>query len=161
MALTETRPSVVPGRRPPYSLEAEQTVLGALLLDASSWDGLAGLLEHDDFYDPRHRLLFRTIVRLHNENQVTDLITLSDLLRRTDQLEEGGGLDYLTALVENSPGAANVRAYAVVVRENSMLRGLIRASGEILESVYDHGEESIANCAGSGRAESLFRCPAE
>ncbi len=143
-ARPERGPDSVPGRSPPYSLEAEQAVLGALLLGASAWDRVAGLLEDGDFYDPRHRLVFRTIAVLHQEHQVTDLITLSDRLRGGDQLEEGGGLDYLAALVENAPEGTNIRAHALVVRENSVRRALIEAGGGILESAYNTGGRSMA-----------------
>jgi replicative DNA helicase len=121
---------------PPQSVEAEQSVLGGLLLDNQSWDRIADILTADDFYRREHRLIFNAIAALCEESSPADVVTVSEWLERSGELEHAGGLAYLGSLANNTPSAANIVAYAAIVRENSVMRELVRAAGEISSSAY-------------------------
>jgi len=121
---------------PPQSIEAEQSVLGGLMLDNTAWDIVADLIDEDDFYRKDNRLIFQAIKRLANNNEPFDAVTLSDRLGNTNDLENAGGLTYLGTLVKNTPTAANIRTYATIVRERAVLRELIQAVNEIGGKVY-------------------------
>ncbi|HVC37170.1 MAG TPA: replicative DNA helicase [Gammaproteobacteria bacterium] len=123
-------------RVPPHSVEAEQAVLGGLMLDNATWEQVADRLREEDFYRQDHRLLFRAISELTGSNSPFDAVTLSEWLQSRSQLEQAGGLAYLATLVRDTPTAANVRAYADIVRERSVLRQLIRVGGELAEAAY-------------------------
>jgi hypothetical protein len=123
-------------RVPPHSLEAEQAVLGGLLLDNSAWDGVADRLHADDFYRRDHQLIFGGIAELAARSEPADAVTVAEYLAAKGLGEETGGLVYLGSLARDTPTAANVRAYAEIVRERSQLRQLIRVSGEIAASAY-------------------------
>jgi len=116
---------------PPHSLEAEQSTLGGLLLDNRAWHELAGQLREEDFYLRRHRLVWRAIGELLRREQPCDFVTVAEHLRQRGELEEAGGLAGLGALAVDTPSAANVRAYAAIVRERAALRGLIAAGQDI------------------------------
>ena len=124
-------------RAPPHSLEAEQSVLGGLMLDNATWDQVADRLDESDFYRNDHRLIFRAIRRLAENSKPFDLLTLAEWLEDNNQLEEAGGFAYLGVLARDTPSAANVRAYADIVRERAIRRELIRTSTEIADSAYD------------------------
>ena len=134
---TRKDPAAEALRTPPHSLEAEQAVLGGLMLDNTTWDQVADRLGESDFYRNDHRLLFRAIRRLAENGKPFDLLTLAEWLEDNNQLEEAGGFAYLGVLVRDTPSAANVRAYADIVRERAIRRELIRASTEIADSAYD------------------------
>jgi replicative DNA helicase len=121
---------------PPQSVEAEQSVLGGLLLDNQSWDRIADILTADDFYRREHRLAFNAIAALCEESSPADVVTVSEWLERSGELEHAGGLAYLGSLANNTPSAANIVAYAAIVRENSVMRELVRAAGEIGSAAY-------------------------
>ncbi|BAW79713.1 replicative DNA helicase [Candidatus Nitrosoglobus terrae] len=121
---------------PPHSVEAEQSVLGGLLLDNKAWDQIGDLLRPDDFYRQDHRLLFQSISELIEQSQPCDVITLSEQLKNKQLLEGAGNLAYITSLARNTPTAANIKAYADVVRERSILRQLIRVGTDIANSAY-------------------------
>ncbi|MBF0219774.1 MAG: replicative DNA helicase [Gammaproteobacteria bacterium] len=121
---------------PPHSIDAEQSVLGGLMLDNSAWDRVADAVSEVDFYRYDHRLLFRGISRLADENSPFDAITLSDWLVNQGLIHEVGGIGYLSELASNSLGAANIKSYAAIVRERSILRQLIQATNEIADSAY-------------------------
>ncbi len=123
-------------RVPPHSVEAEQAVLGGLMLDNATWEQVADRLREEDFYRQDHRLLFRAISELTDSNSPFDAVTLSEWLQSRSQLEQAGGLTYLATLARDTPTAANVRAYADIVRERSVLRQLIRVGGELAEAAY-------------------------
>jgi replicative DNA helicase len=127
---------------PPQSIDAEQSVLGGLLLDNQRWDAIADRIGVDDFYRREHRLIFSAISALCNENNPADVITVSERLDQTGDLEGAGGLAYLGALANNTPSAANVPAYANIVRERSILRQLLSTAAEISEIAYSPGERS-------------------
>jgi replicative DNA helicase len=123
-------------KTPPYSIEAEQSVLGGLMLDNRCWNDLADQVTADDFYREDHQLIFRAIAELVNNNRPCDFVTLSEHLRQREQLELAGGLAYLGTLANDTPSAANVIAYAQIVRERSVLRSLVAAGGEIADLAY-------------------------
>jgi replicative DNA helicase len=122
---------------PPHSVEAEQAVLGALMLDNVAWDSVADVLSPDDFYRHDHRLVFEAIAELAGRNQPCDAVTLSDFLERKGSLEEVGGLAYLGTLARDTASAANVRAYAQLVRERAVLRQLISVGNAIAGSAFN------------------------
>ena len=122
---------------PPHSIEAEQAVLGGVLLDNGAWEKIADSVSAADFYRKNHRLIFEAINALDNDGQPFDLVTVAEWLESRQQLDDADGLTYLTALVENTPGSSNVKAYADIVRKRSVLRQLIRATNAIAETVYN------------------------
>jgi len=124
-------------RVPPHSLEAEQAVLGGLLLDNSTWDAIADRLRAEDFYRRDHQQIFTGIAELSARSEPSDAVTLAEYLAAKGVGEETGGLAYLAGLARDTPTAANIRAYADIVRERSLLRNLIRVSGEIAASAYE------------------------
>jgi len=124
---------------PPQSIDAEQSVLGGLLLDNQRWDAIADRLSVDDFYRREHRLIFAAISALCQENSPADVITVSERLEQTGDLEAAGGLAYIGSLANNTPSAANVPAYADIVRERSILRQLLAACHDISEAAYNPG----------------------
>ncbi len=124
-------------RVPPHSVEAEQSVLGGLLLDNSTWDSVADRLRSEDFYRRDHQLIFAGIAELSARSEPSDAVTLAEYLASKGQADDTGGLAYLAGLARDTPTAANIRAYADIVRERSVLRQLIRVSGEVAASAYD------------------------
>jgi replicative DNA helicase len=146
---------------PPHSLQAEQSLLGGLLLDNRAWDQVADLVSEADFYRRDHRNIFKAIGQLIERGDPCDVITLSELLDGHDQLQEIGGLAYLGTLAKDTPSAANIRAYAGIVRENSVLRQLAEVGTEIANSAYfpegqdtpvllDHAEQLVFRIADQG-----------
>ncbi|MBM5811740.1 MAG: replicative DNA helicase [Gammaproteobacteria bacterium] len=129
-------------RAPPHSVEAEQAVLGGLMLDTAAWDAVADIVTGGDFYRRDHRLIFEAIAGVMERRGACDAVTVSEHLDRAGQLEEVGGLAYLGTIVRDTPGAANVRAYAEIVRERSILRQLVAAGGEIATAALDSGGRS-------------------
>lgn len=124
-------------RVPPHSIEAEQSVIGGLLLDNLAWDRAAELLTESDFYRHEHRLIYVGIGSLVGAGKPADVVTVHEMLQRLGQAEECGGLPYLNALAEGVPSAANVRRYAEIVRERAVLRKLISASDEIATRAFN------------------------
>ena len=122
---------------PPHSLEAEQSVLGGMLLDNEAADRVGDVVGDADFYSEAHRLIHRQIVRLIGEGQPADVVTVSEALSSQQKLDYVGGLAYLGALVQNVPTAANIRHYATIVRERSILRQLASTAGDIADSAYN------------------------
>lgn len=122
---------------PQHSMEAEQSVLGGLMLKNSAWDDMADLVRAEDFYRHEHRLIFHAISTLINENRPADVITVQEQLERNGDLENAGNLDYLITLVQSTPSAANIRRYAEIVRERSILRQLAEVGTEIARSAYN------------------------
>ena len=122
---------------PPQSIDAEQSVLGGLLLDNQRWDAIADRISVEDFYRREHRLIFSAISALCQENSPADVITVSERLEQTGDLDSAGGLAYLGSLANNTPSAANVPAYADIVRERSILRQLLQATNEIGDVAYN------------------------
>jgi replicative DNA helicase len=130
-------------RLPPHSVEAEQSLLGGVMLNPSAWDQIADVVVSDDFYRADHKLIFGAIGALNERDQPPDALTVSELLDRQGQLAAAGGLPYLSQLVRDVPSAANVRAYARIVRERAMLRQLIEIGNSIAGSAYDEEGRSV------------------
>jgi replicative DNA helicase len=128
----------------PHSIEAEQSVLGGLLLSADGWDSVAETVTPGDFYRPDHRLIFRQIAHLAEAAEPVDVITVADRLDANGELEASGGLAYLAELAGNTPSASNIRAYAQVVRERASLRQLIQAAQDIAGSGFSPEGRSAA-----------------
>ncbi|HCE4632012.1 TPA: replicative DNA helicase [Vibrio parahaemolyticus] len=122
---------------PPHSLEAEQSVIGGLLLDNERWDTVAERVVASDFYSRPHRLIFDGVKTILESGKPLDLITLSEHLERHEQLEDVGGFAYLADLAKNTPSAANINAYADIVAERAIVRGLIGVANEIADAGYD------------------------
>ena len=124
-------------RVPPNSVEAEQSVLGGLLLDNLAWDRAADLLNEADFYRHEHRLIFAAVGALIGASKPADVITVFEHLQTLGKAQDCGGLAYLNALAQSVPSAANLRRYAEIVRERAVLRRLIAASDEIATSAFN------------------------
>jgi replicative DNA helicase len=122
---------------PPHSIEAEQSVLGALMIVNESWDNVTDLLTEADFYRGSHRQIFMQMAKLVEAGEPIDVITLAEALHSNAQLEQVGGVSYLAELAKNTPSAANIRAYAKVVRERSSLRRMINVANDIIDSGYN------------------------
>ena len=121
---------------PPHSLLAEQSVLGGLMHDSNVWDDLADRLIPEDFYRHEHRLIYQALSELAKRYQPLDAVTVSEHLEANGQLQDTGGLPYLAGLVQDTPGASNILAWADIVREHSIRRQLIRVGGQIIEKGY-------------------------
>ncbi|MBU1448188.1 MAG: replicative DNA helicase [Gammaproteobacteria bacterium] len=122
---------------PPHSVEAEQSVLGGILLDTSAWDKVTDLLGETDFYRGEHRLIWRHIGRLNEQARPVDVITLAESLESNGELDKAGGLTYLGSLAQNVPSAANIRRYAEIVRERAIMRKLVEVGSDIATSAYN------------------------
>ena len=123
-------------RVPPQAIEAEQSVLGGLLLDNSAWDKVADILGEADFYRVDHRTIFEHIAQLIEQNKAADALTVGESLERNGKLADVGGLAYIGSLALNTPSAANIRRYAEIVQERSILRNLAAVGTEIADSAY-------------------------
>ena len=154
---------------PPNSVETEQSLIGGLMLNKMAWDKVADVVTAEDFYRNDHRLIFTAIAQLVDGGNPCDVVTISEYLDRRGELDKAGGLEYLAALANETPGAANARAYAKIVRERAMLRSLINAGNEIAGSAFgsdgrtatelvDEAERLVFDIAEKGaRAGSGFR----
>ena len=123
-------------RLPPHSLEAEQAVLGGLLLDNEAADKIGDVVSANDFYSEAHRVVYEHAAKLIGEGRPADAVTLAESLASAGRLDYVGGLAYLGALVQSVPTAANIRHYAQIVRDRSVLRQLASTAGEIAQSAY-------------------------
>ncbi len=130
-------------REAPYSLEAEVSVLGGLLIDSQSVVRVEDTLSDSMFFREAHRILFRAIRQLHERRTAVDVVTVGDHLRDTGELERAGGMEYLAELLDAVPTAANIQYHARIVREKALLRRLIEASTHIIQDVYEPGGRSI------------------
>jgi len=154
---------------PPHSIEAEQSLLGGLMLDHQSWDKVADVVSEHDFYRKDHGLIFAAIASLAEEANPCDVVTVSECLDNRGELDQAGGLEYLASLANETPGAANARSYAKILRERSMLRSLISAGNEIsgaaftsdgrtASEIVDEAERLVFEIAESGsRGRSGFK----
>lgn len=150
---------------PPHSVEAEQSVLGGLLLENEALDKIADLLSAGDFYRHDHRLIFEHIAKLIEHNKPADIVTVAESLDNAAELSAIGGLAYLGALAQNTPSAANIRRYAEIVRERAVMRKLVEVGSGIAESAYnpqgrdaqqllDEAESRIFQIAEGGKRSS-------
>lgn len=122
---------------PPHSLEAEQSVLGGLMIDNERWDNVSERVTAEDFYSRPHRTIFMQMQRLLELGKPIDLITLSEALEQNNELENVGGFAYLAELSKNTPSAANINAYADIVRERAVVRDMIKVANEIADAGFD------------------------
>ena len=121
---------------PPHSIEAEQSVIGGLLLENEALDKIADILKADDFYQHDHKTIFKHIGKLIEHNRPADIVTVAESLESTAELSQIGGIAYLGALAQNTPTAANIRRYAEIVRERAIMRKLVTVGSGIAESAY-------------------------
>lgn len=121
---------------PPQNIEAEQSILGSILLENSAINGVQEVISAKDFYSEAHRKIFNVIVELSEKNEPVDLITLSNALKDKNLLDSVGGTSYLASLVDNVPSAANAANYSRIVKEKSIIRGLITSATEIIDDCY-------------------------
>ncbi|MGA3208238.1 MAG: replicative DNA helicase [Syntrophales bacterium] len=128
-------------RVPPQNLEAEQSVIGGILLDNQALNSVLEVLHVEDFYSEAHRKIFAAIIELYDRNEPSDLITLSNILKSKNQLEQAGGASYLSSLSDNVPSAANIDHYSKIVKEKSILRNLISTATDILSKSYNPGTD--------------------
>lgn len=137
--MKETDPSIY--KVPPQSIEAEQSILGGILLENSAINSALEIISKEDFYSEAHRKIFDVIVELSEKNEPVDLITLSNALKGKNMLDSVGGTSYLASLVDSVPSAANVSNYAKIVKEKAILRGLIGSATDIINSCYETGSD--------------------
>ncbi|HEX4331479.1 MAG TPA: replicative DNA helicase [Usitatibacter sp.] len=123
-------------RLPPHSVEAEQAVLGGLLLSNSAWDRIGDVIAESDFYRADHRLLWRIITKLIEDNKPADVLTVAEALKTSGEMNDVGGLAYLHQLASGTPSAANIRRYAEIVRERAIMRKLAEVGTAIADSAY-------------------------
>ncbi|CZR00438.1 dna helicase dnab type [Trichococcus palustris] len=128
-------------RTPPHSMEAEQSVLGSIFLDPDTVVNVLEYLETSDFYRKNHQIIFDAILLLNSRNEAIDVVTVANELERKNQLENAGGMEYLTDLAIAVPTSANVEYYAKIVEEKSILRNLIRSATEIVKQGFEEGDE--------------------
>ncbi len=131
-------------RIPPHSVQAEQSVLGGLMLDNEAWDTVADRIDEKDFYRRDHRLIYRAIRNLADKQDPFDVVTLSEILGKTDELNDAGGLAYLGLLAKETPSAANISVYADIVRERSVLRQLVHVGAEISGSAFQQEGREVS-----------------
>ncbi len=155
-------------RIPPHSIEAEQSVLGGLMLTSEAWEKIADVIIEADFYRKDHRLVFRALADLQENEQPCDVVTVSEWLARHGELEAAGGLPFLIQLANDTPSAANIKAYGNIVREKSVVRQLIDVGTDISDSGYqsdgkdskelvDQAEQGVFEIAERGaRAQQGF-----
>jgi replicative DNA helicase len=122
---------------PPHSIEAEQSVLGGLMLDNEAWDRVAERVVSHDFYTRNHKLIFSAMETLVEQGHPLDLITISEMLEKRNELETVGGFAYLGEIAKNTPSAANITAYAEIVRERAVVREMIAVANEVAEAGYN------------------------
>lgn len=132
-----------PAKVPPHSIDAEQSVLGGVMLDNRAWDQIVDRVKEVDFYRHEHRLIFRIMSRLIEQQKPIDVLTVSEALREIQEIEVIGGEVYLFELANNTPSAANIIAYADIVRERSVLRQLINVANDIAKTAFEPQGRSI------------------
>jgi replicative DNA helicase len=151
---------------PPHSVEAEQSLLGGLLIDNEALDKISDVITSVDFYRHDHRLIFQHIMKVVEAKQPADIVTVGESLEKNAELATVGGLAYLGLLSENTPTSANIRGYATIVRERSIMRSLVQVGSDIAESAYlpqgrdaqqllDESEAKIFKIAESGKRENI------
>ncbi|SER59207.1 replicative DNA helicase [Nitrosomonas sp. Nm51] len=132
-------------KTPPHSVETEQSVLGGLMLDNQAWDKIADIITGEDFYRHDHRLIFQHVCKLIEQNRPADVVTVAESLELSAELETAGGLPYIGALAQNTPSAANIKRYAEIVRERSIMRNLAQVGAQITESAFNPAGRSAVD----------------
>lgn len=140
-------------RTPPYSEEAEQALLGGLLLNAEAWDRIAEKITAEDFYRNDHRLIFNAIAQLSEQGIPVDAVTLAEWLDQREQLQTAGGLNYVGMLANETPSAVNIDAYALIVRERSILRQMIAVAQDIADLAYEPAGQPAAQLLDTAEAK--------
>ncbi len=130
-------PQLAALKLPPHSVEAEQSLLGGLLLDNNAWERIADMVSHADFYRDDHRRIFRHISKLIELGRPADVVTVFESIEKSDEVEASGGFAYLSEIANNTPSAANIRGYAQIVRERAILRKLVAVGDEIAGSALN------------------------
>ncbi|HKY02747.1 MAG TPA: replicative DNA helicase [Burkholderiales bacterium] len=154
-------PQVLALRVPPHSIEAEQSVLGGLLLDNQAWEKIGDMLAGHDFYRDDHRRIYRHIARLIDEAKPADVVTVHESIESSEDKDKTGGLAYLGSLAQNTPSASNIRRYAEIVRERAIMRRLVAVGNDIADSainpmgknvgqLLDEAESKVFEIAESG-----------
>lgn len=140
-------------KTPPHSIESEQSVLGGLMLDNNAWEKVADIITDSDFYRQDHRLIYYHICKLIEQNKPADVVTIAESLEISAELQTVGGLAYIGAIVQNTPSAANIKRYAEIVRERSIMRNLAQIGVEIADSAYNPAGRSAANLLDEAEAK--------
>jgi replicative DNA helicase len=141
---TSVDPQLVALRVPPHSIEAEQSVLGGLLLDNAAWDRIGDVLAVDDFYRDDHRRIYRHIARLLESGKPADVVTVAESVESSEDKDKAGGLTYLGQLAQNVPSAHNIRRYAEIVRERAVMRKLVAVGNEIADAAVNPMGKDVA-----------------
>ena len=152
---SSTSDEVAKLRVPPHSIEAEQSVLGGLLLDNSAWDRASDILHDSDFYRLEHQLIFVAVQKLVNASKPADVITVYEQLQMMGKGDDVGGLAYLNALAQSVPSAANIRRYAEIVRERAVLRKLVSASDEIATNAFNPQGRTVSDILDEAEAKIM------
>ncbi len=163
--MDQPRGQIVAGRIPPQNVEAEQAVLGSILLKADIFGKVLEILRPEDFYKDGHKLIFEVMIDLFEKNEPQDVLTVSNLLRDTNRLEEAGGATYLATLTSIVPVTSNISSYAKIIREKSILRKLIAVNTDIAARCYeeqndidilvDQAEQAIFDIAGKKSGQNF------
>jgi replicative DNA helicase len=140
---------------PPHSVEAEQAVLGGLMLDNTEWDNVADVILSEDFYRSEHQIIFQIMSQQSEARSPIDVVTLVEALNSLNELENAGGLDYLSELAGNARGTANIHAYADIIRERAILRRLISVANSIADTGYNTGGKKAAEIL-DGAEQQVF-----
>ncbi len=154
-------------KTPPHSLEAEQMILGAIMLDEDAYDSVAGVIHAGHYYRKEHQLIYQHVVKLKTLSRNVDALTVADSLAQTSELEFVGGYEYINNIVESTAGASNIRTYAEIVRERYILRELIKVGTGIADSAYapqgrnidiilDESEQKIFNIKDLNKTNKQF-----
>src|SRR5512134_2718756 len=136
-------PQLVSLKVPPHSIEAEQSVLGGLLLDNGAWDRIGDVVAVDDFYRDDHRRIFRHIAMLVEQGKPADVVTVAESIESGEDRDKAGGLAYLGNLAQNTPSAHNIRRYAEIVRERAIMRKLVAVGNEIADSAFNPAGKEV------------------
>jgi len=131
------------GKLPPHSIEAEQSIIGGLLLDNEAWIKVGDLITERDFYRDDHRRIFRHITGLLEKDRAADIVTVFESIEKSNEVDQTGGLGYLSDIANATPSAANIRHYAVIVREKSVLRSLVSACDDVAASALDSSGRDV------------------
>lgn len=141
-------------RVPPQNIEAEQSVLGAMLIEKEAIPKVMEILRDTDFYREAHRVIFNAMLELYNKNEAVDMITVTEILKRDNKLEDVGGIAYVTSLANTVPTAANVTYHASIIEEKSILRQLVSVSTQIASMGYEANDD-VKNIIDSAESKIL------
>lgn len=138
---------------PPHSIEAEQSVLGGLLIDNSTWDRISDFISQNDFYRYNHKLIFKHIIKLITSSKPADVITVCEVLSTLGKIEEAGGLEYLNQLTKITPNTSNIRRYAEIIRDRAILRKLMSVAEEIFEEAFNPNGKEVCQLLDDAEAK--------